>query len=71
MRVVGDFAATLNTPEFERLKGISARRLAFTGTAGNSPTGGGGPANPKDPNAAAFDALASAVQDKVGGMNRR
>lgn len=39
-RVAQDFAATRNTPEFERLKQIAAKRQAFTGSLGSVPNAG-------------------------------
>lgn len=56
LKVATDFKNAMNTPDFERLKQVAARRQAFTGSIGTAPSAGpstGGDA-PKD---AIFDRL--------------
>jgi len=62
MKVANDFKNQMNSPEFDRLKSVAAKRQAFTSSVGSSPNAGpasGGDVKGRDP---VFDALSSQAQ---------
>jgi hypothetical protein len=62
-----DFRNNMNSPEMERLRGMAQRRQAFTGSLGQTPSGGSAAA-PPDQGGNTFDKLVnSAMSSKFVG----
>jgi hypothetical protein len=59
-RVMTDFRNNMNSPEMERLRGMAQRRQSFTGSLGQTPSGGGSPA-PADQGGSTFDKMVSSA----------